>query len=353
LSGFTLSSAFGPSGAVSETEQAVTTALAFRGEKPAATNPYIIVDLHQLTAWAAFHLRAAEIMTNRGRLLWAEQELQQIIEGHKLIKLPDEIEHNVNSQESAAKWRAVMMEQNKGEVGKTVDKFTDVQQLIPFVLTLYADICAERDQFDEAAMLMDLGLPFVYSMSRNGIPLTIKREVVMGRIGYYQSKAAAARGDWNSVKETVDKALNTNRTDSDLLIMRWLVEKNIPDLPNEYKLTTSKMITEVLGNIRQNFSQGTPNELNAATHYNEYAWLASNTNREHEMATHCITVALKFQPENWAYQDTFSYVLASKGEKNKAIENQKKIILRYPERTTLQTGLKRIEEINESNSSNP
>ncbi|MDR3109677.1 MAG: hypothetical protein LBU65_08320, partial [Planctomycetaceae bacterium] len=340
---YALAELYDTASATAETEQAVADALALRGEKPAAANPYMLFDLHQISAWAAFHSQASFVIAERGRLLWAEQELQQIIEEHKLLKLSDEIEHKINSQESAAKWREVMMEENKTETGKAVNAFPDAKKFIPFILAGYADICSERDQFDESAMLLELAIPFVENMSRNGIPLTFNRATLHARLGCYKSKAAAARGDWKAAKETVDAALNASRNDSDLLIMRWQVEKNIPDLPNDYKLKTIAMINEALGNIRQSFNQGTSDDESIATRYNEYAWLSSSTNREPELATHYIANALKIQPENWAYLDTFSYVLASKGEIKKAIENQKKLTLRYPERTVLQTGLKRFE----------
>ena len=339
-----------------EADRSVAEALAIRSEKPASMNPYLVTDLHAISAWA-FHLEAGVTLLYRGRLAWAEREFQQILDHLGLAEFPVDAALPANRQEAILQWRTRMIErlapngidqlQEKQPIppakASNADEPPDEQMLAPFVLLRYADLCVEKDQFDAAIVLTTLAIPQVDTLSQRGLIMPEKAGRLSARVHFYRAKRAAADDDWKQVHADIKNSLERDTHDVDALILRWQLQRHLTDLPEEYRQETDRLITAALDRIRGDILV-MRDDTDNSSRWNEYAWLASNTGREPEMSEYCIAMALKRQPENWAYLDTQAHVFAAAGDLKKAVETQMLVVRRNPERNALAATLQRFQE---------
>ena len=159
--------------------------------------------------------------------------------------------------------------------------------------------------------------------------------MVRGRMHYFESCAAAARGDAPGRRRALDDAVRAYPKEVDSLIALY----QLPDNTAEQKAATIDRIGRVLKQVEDEI-RAMPNEANG---YNEYAWLVANTEGDLRKATRYSKRSLELSFDSASYLDTLAHCRAAAGDLAGAVRTQSLALRGEPHNATLRRNLERFE----------
>ncbi|MDR0870033.1 MAG: hypothetical protein LBN39_04495 [Planctomycetaceae bacterium] len=164
------------------------------------------------------------------------------------------------------------------------------------------------------------------------------------------AQAAQAADDWSKVRENVDKGLNSDSQEIDLLILSHKVIVHNPEIEPRYSDNLRDKTNNAMFGIERQMQlrAGTTAEERkeaAVEACNQAAWLLAGTGGSYSEAKALIDTAVKAEPENPAYLDTLAHVYFLGGETEKAIRTQENVVRLVPEVTLFREALERFRKM--------
>lgn len=221
------------------------------------------------------------------------------------------------------------------------DPEAPVEQL-SVAATMYAELLHDLEREDEAARCL-AGL--LESLERNaGVnPAQILPQLgrdprsTKSRMHFFESCAAALRGDAAARRKAAELAVAAYPRDVDALIALYTLPDNSP----EQKAAAMGKVKKALQQI-ENEIQAVPEDANG---YNEYAWLVANTEGDIEKATKYSKLSLARSFDNASYLDTLAHCRAAGGDYKAAIRTQSLASRQEPHNRTIKRNLARFEKL--------
>jgi len=165
---------------------------------------------------------------------------------------------------------------------------------------------------------------------------TLSRDVesVRSRMLYFDSCAAAARGDAAGRRRLVEEAVAAYPKDVDALIALYKLPDNTPAQRQEAADRVAQAVEQIDGEI-----QAVPDETQG---YNEFAWLVANTEGDIEKATRYSRLSLDKSPDESSFLDTLAHCHAAAGRLPAAVRTQSLAHRLEPHGRTIQRNLERF-----------
>ncbi len=140
------------------------------------------------------------------------------------------------------------------------------------------------------------------------------RATLRARMYYIYACHHEGRGKQQKQREMLDKALETDHADVDVLIACH----RLPEASPEYRQRIAGLIAEETARLRKNIAD----EPLLPTWYNQFAWLVGNTGGDLDAALKFSKRSIELQPDYGGYHDTLAHVHFARGEYEKAVEVQ-------------------------------
>lgn len=143
-------------------------------------------------------------------------------------------------------------------------------------------------------------------------------EAVRSRMDYFFSLHFASQGDRVKQKEHLDRAIQHDPSDADVLIAMY----RFPDADDEFRAKTLRMIEAAavqFEGLIEEFSDD-------ATGYNQYAWLIGNTEGDIDKAIRYSHRSLELRPATAGYLDTLAHCYYTKGDYANAVRYQEQAV---------------------------
>lgn len=167
-----------------------------------------------------------------------------------------------------------------------------------------------------------------------------KPKDVRSRAYYFSACHWQARHDAAQERKYLDKALEANAEDIDVLIACYRLPAQTP----EYHAKIVDAIKKAAVALHEVIADDTE----SAEGYNNYAWLIGNTEGDMDEALRYAQKAVELEPEMAGYYDTLAHVYASKGDLAGAVKAQAKAAKLEPHSGLIRRALddfrKRLEE---------
>ncbi len=226
------------------------------------------------------HLMTAYRLQNAGLFRWADAEFRHVIE-------TDDAKGGMGI--AARSWLAEMWH-DRGQDRRAADMLK-----------------ALVDPFgDEAPDDTDIGTP----------ALEIERTLgdIRSRMYYFFACDAKEKNLPAKHREFLDKAVAVDPADLDVLIACH----QLPEQTPEYRKKIRELIEKSADGLRKDIKE-TPQ---AASGYNQLAWLIGNTAGDLDEAMKCAETAVRLRPQNGGYLDTLAHVYFAKGDYENAVKTQ-------------------------------
>lgn len=159
---------------------------------------------------------------------------------------------------------------------------------------------------------------------------------VRSRMLFFASRDAAARGDTAAERRLLDESLQAYDRDVDSLIAFHRQAAGSRDRLDDARARVTRALAQIEEGI-----QAVPDD---ATGYNEYAWLAANTEGDIRKATRYSKRSLDESFDNSSYLDTLAHCRAAAGDLKGAIRTQRLAIRQEPHNRTIRLNLERFEK---------
>ena len=223
------------------------------------------------------HLRMGQQLGNRGRLDWARCEYESVI------------------ARSGA----------------------DDSAFAVYARTLMAEMLHEHGQDLEAANVLEkvvqgIDLGRITEAELQGRDL----KEVRGQWQYFLACRWKAAGDAAKQREFLQKALQTNPADVDVLIACY----RLPNQSPQGRAKVVAAIKKLAAQLREQIAE----EPDTASTYNQLAWLIGNTEGDFDQAIKMSLTSLDLKPDDAGYYDTLAHVYAAKGDLKNAIKYETK-----------------------------
>ena len=158
---------------------------------------------------------------------------------------------------------------------------------------------------------------------------------IRSRMHYFESCAAALRGDADARRKAIEASLRAYAKDVDALIGLY----RLPDSTPAQKSDAVARIRRALEQI-ENEIQAVPDDTNS---YNEYAWLVANTEGDLQKATRYSKLSLVKSFDSSSYLDTLAHCHAAAGKKAAAVRTQTLALRQEPHNRTIRKNLARFQ----------
>jgi hypothetical protein len=155
------------------------------------------------------------------------------------------------------------------------------------------------------------------------------------RMHYFESCAAALRGDADARRKAIEASLRAYAKDVDALIGLY----RLPDNTAAQKTDAVARIRRALEQI-ENEIQAVPDDTNS---YNEYAWLVANTEGDLQKAIRFSKLSLVKSFDSSSYLDTLAHCQAAAGNKAAAVRTQTLALRQEPHNRTIRKNLARFQ----------
>jgi tetratricopeptide (TPR) repeat protein len=254
-------------------------ACAERGEKKRAEETALrAFQLHsgRQEEQLAHHYTVAQQLRQRGQFAWARREYE-----HVIAKGVEEDELAVMSR--------IYLSEMLHEQGQDADAAAALEKLVRAI---------DAGKVTEA-MLYGREIRDVRSRQR-----------------YFSACGWAAKNNAAKQRECLQKALDDNPEDIDVLIACY----HLPGQSAEYHAKIVGMVEKAAVKLHQAIATDADNALM----YNQYAWLVGNTEGDFDEALRCSRKSLELQPEEGGYYDTLAHVYFGKGDFENAVKCQTK-----------------------------
>ena len=221
------------------------------------------------------------------------------------------------------------------------DPQTPVEQL-SIAATMYAEFLHDLEREDDAASCLGrllASLEHNAGANRVQIAQQLGRDPrsTKSRMHFFESCAAALRGDANARRKAAELAVAAYPKDVDAIIALY----TLPDSSPEQKAAAVGKIKKALNQI-ENEIQAVPDDANG---YNEYAWLVANTEGDIEKATKYSKLSLVRSFDNASYLDTLAHCRAAAGDYKAAIRTQSLASRQEPHNRLIKRNLARFEKL--------
>ena len=212
---------------------------------------------------------------------------------------------------------------------------------------MYAEFLHDQEREDEAAACLrrllegrkgkgdgkndgkgDVGDPILQQVGRD--PRSIR-----SRMHYFESCAAALRGDAAARRKAIDDSLRAYAKDVDALIGLYTLPDNTPVQKAEAVARIRRALEQI-----ENEIQAVPDDTNG---YNEYAWLVANTEGDLQKATRYSKLSLVKSFDSSSYLDTLAHCQAAAGNKAAAVRTQSLALRQEPHNRTIRKNLARFQ----------
>ena len=208
---------------------------------------------------------------------------------------------------------------------------------------MYSEFLHDQDREDEAAGCLRTllegrgdkgdgrqaaGDPILQQIGRD--PRAIR-----SRMHYFESCAAARRGDAAARRRALEQSLRAYAKDVDALIGLYTLPDNTPG----QKADAVAWIRRALEQI-ENEIQALPDEANSL---NEYAWLVANTEGDIGKALRYSKQSLVKSFDSSSYLDTLAHCHAAAGHRAAAVRTQRLALRQEPHNRTIRRNLARFE----------
>ena len=221
------------------------------------------------------------------------------------------------------------------------DPQAPVEQL-SIAATMYGEFLHDLEREDEAASCLGRLLE---SLERNAGANQVQIAQQLGRdprstksrMHFFESCAAALRGDATARRKAAELAVAAYPKDADALIALYTLPESTP----EQKAAAVGKIKKALQQI-ENEIQAVPEDANG---YNEYAWLVANTEGDIEKATKYSRFSLVRSFDNASYLDTLAHCRAAGGDYKGAIRTQSLASRQEPHNRLIKRNLARFEKL--------
>ena len=157
---------------------------------------------------------------------------------------------------------------------------------------------------------------------------------VRSRMLYFESCAAAARGDMAAHRRLVEEAVEAYPKDVDALIALFRLPDNTPAQRADAAAKVERALEQIDAEI-----QALPEETKG---YNEYAWLVANTAGDLEKATRYSRLSLEKSTDNSSFLDTLAHCHAAAGRIAAAVRTQSLARRLEPHGQTIARNLERF-----------
>jgi hypothetical protein len=221
------------------------------------------------------------------------------------------------------------------------DPQAPIEQL-SIAATMYAEFLHDLEREDDAASCLGRLLA---SLEQNAGANRVQIAQQLGRdprstksrMHFFESCAAALRGDANARRKAAELAVAAYPKDVDAIIALY----TLPDSSPEQKAAAVGKIKKALNQI-ENEIQAVPDDANG---YNEYAWLVANTEGDIEKATKYSKLSLVRSFDNASYLDTLAHCRAAAGDYKAAIRTQSLASRQEPHNRLIKRNLARFEKL--------
>jgi hypothetical protein len=212
---------------------------------------------------------------------------------------------------------------------------------------MYAEFLHDQEREDEAAACLrrllegrkgkgdgkndgkgDGGDPILQQVGRD--PRSIR-----SRMHYFESCAAALRGDAAARRKSLEESLRAYAKDVDALIGLYTLPDNTPVQKAEAVARIRRALEQI-----ENEIQAVPDDTNG---YNEYAWLVANTEGDLRKATRYSKLSLVKSFDSSSYLDTLAHCQAAAGNKAAAVRTQSLAMRQEPHNRTIRKNLARFQ----------
>ncbi len=224
---------------------------------------------------AKAHRQVAQELKSRGMLDWAEQEYRQVIK----LSPP-------------ASFLAINAHYVLSEMLHDAQRDFDAANLLETML-----LAIQNSVDQESRAELEFVLPTFYS-----------------RKEYFLAQHHAARGKRAQQRQALEKGIQHNPTDADVLIAMY----QLPGQDEAWKTQAFRKIEQACVIFRQNIEKS-PDD---ATYYNQLAWLIANTVGNYDEALKCSLKSLELDPHQAGYLDTLARCYFAKGDLTNAIKFQ-------------------------------
>ena len=157
---------------------------------------------------------------------------------------------------------------------------------------------------------------------------------IRSRMHYFESCAAATRGDATARRRAIEDSLRSYPKDVDALIALHGMPDNTPAQRAQAVARINEALAQIDGEI-----QAVPDDANG---YNEYAWLVSNTEGDIQKATRYSKLSLVKSFDNSSYLDTLAHCHAAAGDLPAAIRTQRLAQRQEPHNRTIARNLEQF-----------
>jgi tetratricopeptide (TPR) repeat protein len=247
------------------------------------------------------HYTVAKQLRQRGQIAWARREYEHIIT----------------------------------QSGEEEDELMVMSQI--FLSEMLHDQCRDADAavvLEKLVKAIDAGK--VTEAMLNGREIRDQRS----RALYFSACGWAAKNDTAKQHEYLQKALDANGEDIDVLIACY----QLSGQPAAYHAKIVGLVEKAALKLHAAIAA----EPDSALMYNQYAWLVGNTEGDFDEALRCAHKALELQPEEGGYYDTLAHVYFGKGDFANAVKYQTKAAQLDPHSELIQKKLqlfrKKLEE---------
>ena len=209
-----------------------------------------------------------------------------------------------------------------------------------FAAIMFSEFLHDQEREDEAAACLQRlldgrkgkgdggGDPILQQIGRD--PRSIR-----SRMHYFESCAAALRGDAVGRRTALEASLRAYAKDVDALIGLYALTDNTPEQRAEMVGRIRRALEQI-----ENEIQAVPEETNG---YNEYAWLVANTEGDLPKATRYSRLSLVKSFDSSSYLDTLAHCQAAAGNKAAAVRTQSLALRQEPHNRTIRKNLARFQ----------
>lgn len=201
---------------------------------------------------------------------------------------------------------------------------------------MYAEFLHDQEDHARAADVLRQLLTRCEADGGDTVRRTLARDVesVRSRMLYFESCAAAARGDTAGRRRLVEEAVAAHPKDVEALIALYRLPDNTPAQRQEAAERVALVAEQIDSQL-----QALPDEIQG---YNEYAWLVANTEGDIEKAARYSRLSLDKSPDESSFLDTLAHCHAAAGRMPAAVRTQSIAHRLEPHNRTIKRNLERF-----------
>ena len=242
------------------------------------------------------HFQAAQLLCMRGQWEWARREYEHIIEQCDKTQL----------------------------------------HLMVFVSARLAELLYDQNDNLAAAKALEKAAQAIDAEKNPQLANVVDIRKLRGRMHYMYACHWRDKQDVAKQREALDKALLLDSGDVDSLI----AAHQLPGQPPKFR----EKIADLVEQTTDEFQKAIDEDPESASAYNQYAWLAGNTDGDLDKALKYSLKSLELEPGIGGYYDTLAHVYFAKGDYKKAVEAQTKAVELDPHSGAIRRALDRFQK---------